>query len=127
MRHIILMLVCLLVLARQVFAQDAATAKETGKASLEGRVVKEPGGEPVKKAIIELIAENQEEGGNYTATSDQEGHFEIHGIEPGRYQMFAAKAATISRPLSLLQRRSEIKRSNAPHAGGRNSDRPRAG
>ena len=95
MRHIILMLVCLLVLARQVFAQDAATAKETGKASLEGRVVKEPSGEPVKKAIIELIAENQEEGGNYTATSDQEGHFEIHGIEPGRYQMFAERTGFV--------------------------------
>src|SRR5207253_9015669 len=38
---------------------------------------------------------NQEEGGNYTATSDQEGHFEIHGIEPGRYQMFAERTGFV--------------------------------
>jgi hypothetical protein len=56
------MLVCLLALGRQASAQDAPAAKETGKASLEGNVVREPTGEPLKKAIVELIAENQEEG-----------------------------------------------------------------
>jgi protocatechuate 3,4-dioxygenase beta subunit len=90
MRHVI-MLVCLLALGRQASAQDAPAAKETGKASLEGTVNKEPGGEPLKKAIVEVIAENQEEGGNYTATSDQDGHFKIRGIQPGRYRMFVER------------------------------------
>jgi Carboxypeptidase regulatory-like domain len=90
MRHVI-MLVCLLALGRQTSAQDAPAVKETGKASLEGNVVREPAGEPLKKAIIELIAENQEEGGNYTATSNQEGHFNIPGIQPGRYRMFVER------------------------------------
>lgn len=94
MRHVFI-LICLLVLAGAVSAQEVPAAKETGKASLEGRVVKEPGGEPVKKAIIELIGQNQQENGNYTATSDQEGLFEIHGIEPGRYQMFAERTGFI--------------------------------
>jgi Carboxypeptidase regulatory-like domain len=94
MRHVI-MLVCLLMLGRQASAQDAPAVKDSGKASLEGKVVKEPGGGPVKKAVIELIAENQEEGGNYTATSDQEGRFEIHGIAPGRYLMFAERTGFI--------------------------------
>ena len=85
------MLVCLLALAGQVFAQDVATAKETGPASLEGKVVKEPSGEPLKKAIVEVIAENQEEGGNYTATSNQDGQFKIAGIQPGRYRMFVER------------------------------------
>jgi len=94
MRHVTI-LSCFLVLAGTVFAQEVLSAKETGKASLEGRVVKEPSGEPVKKAIIELIGQDQQENGNYTATSDQEGHFQIHGIEPGRYQMFAERTGFI--------------------------------
>jgi len=94
MRHVII-LSCFLVLAGTVFAQEVLSEKETGKASLEGRVVKEPSGEPVKKAIIELIGQDQQENGNYTATSDQEGHFQIHGIEPGRYQMFSERTGFI--------------------------------
>ncbi len=80
-------------------------AKETGKASLEGRVIREPGGEPLKKAIVELIAENQEEGGNYTATSDQDGHFAIRGIQPGRYRMFAERTGFIE--VDQRRRRSQ--------------------
>ena len=87
MRYAIIF-VCLLGLGGRISAQDAAAAKETGKASLEGVVIKEPGGEPLKKAIVELIAENQDEGGNYTATSDPEGQFKIAGIQPGRYRRF---------------------------------------
>jgi protocatechuate 3,4-dioxygenase beta subunit len=94
MRHVI-MLVCLLALGRQASAQDAPAAKETGKASLEGNVVKEPTGEPLKKAIVELIAENQEEGGNYTATSNQEGRFRIANIQPGRYKLFGERPGYI--------------------------------
>ena len=94
MRHVII-LSCFLVLAGRVSAQGALAAKDAGKASLWGRVVKEPGGEPLKKSIVELIAENQEEGGNYTATSDQDGHFEIRSIQPGRYRMFAERTGFI--------------------------------
>src|SRR5262249_40780279 len=71
--------------------QAAVSAKESSKASLQGNVTKEPGGEPLKKAIVELIAENQEEGGNYTATSGPEGQFKIEGIAPGRYKMFVER------------------------------------
>jgi protocatechuate 3,4-dioxygenase beta subunit len=53
--------------------------------------VRDPGGEPLKKAIVELIGEKQEEGGNYTATSDQEGHFKVTAIRPGRYHMFVER------------------------------------
>ena len=94
MRYAII-LMCLLALGGLAYAQEAQASKETGKASLEGRVTKEPSGEPVKKAVVELIAENQDEGGNYTATSDQEGNFKIAGIPPGRYRMFVERAGYI--------------------------------
>ena len=84
--------VCVLVLAGSGMAQRSASDPKTPtKASLQGSVVKEPSGEPLKKAIIELIGENQEEGGNYTATSDQDGHFKIDDIRPGRYRIFVER------------------------------------
>ena len=70
---------------------QSPSAKTDSRATVEGVVVKEPGGEPVKKALIELIAENQSEGGDYTATTGPEGTFHIDGILPGRYRLFAER------------------------------------
>jgi hypothetical protein len=76
-------------LGASVVAQVAA--KPAGRAVIEGMVTKEPGSEPVKKALIELIAENQAEGGDYTAVSGADGGFHIEGILPGRYHLFAER------------------------------------
>jgi len=83
----------------------APNPKAPAKASLQGNVVKEPVGDPLKKAIIEVIAENQEEGGNYTATSDQDGHFKITDIQPGRYRIFVERTGYIE--VDEKRRRSE--------------------
>ena len=64
-----IMCACVLALALAASARGQTTAadpKAPAKASLQGSVLKEPVGDPLKKAIIEVIAENQEEGGNYT-------------------------------------------------------------
>jgi len=100
-----LIVVCLLALAGPTLAQGTPAAKEPAKASLAGSVVKEPGGEPLKKAIIELIGENQEEGGNYTATSDQDGQFNIANIQPGRYKLFVERPGYIE--VDAKRRRSQ--------------------
>jgi Carboxypeptidase regulatory-like domain len=100
-----IMVACTLALAVPLAAQDATTSKAPPKTSLAGSVVKEPGGEALKKAIVELIAENQEEGGNYTATSDQEGQFKIEGIQPGRYRMFVERPGYLE--VDKKRRRSE--------------------
>jgi hypothetical protein len=56
---------------------------------LEGQVVRDPGGTPVKKAEVQLIAERQEEGStSYTGTTGADGHFKIEGIRAGRYRAF---------------------------------------
>ncbi len=78
---------CLLVVLIGVSAAGqapAGAAKPASRAVIEGIVTKEPGGEPVKKALVELIAENQAEGGDYTAVTGAEGTFHIEGILPGR-------------------------------------------
>jgi hypothetical protein len=66
-------------------------AKASTRAAIEGIAVQEPGGEPVKKVVIELIAENQAEGGDYTTVTDVAGTFRIEGIVPGRYHLFAER------------------------------------
>ncbi|HUO16551.1 MAG TPA: carboxypeptidase-like regulatory domain-containing protein [Verrucomicrobiae bacterium] len=70
------------------FSQSASPAK---RAAIDGTVTKEPGSEPVKKALIELIAEDQTSGGDYTAISAPDGSFRIEGILPGRYRLFAER------------------------------------
>jgi carboxypeptidase family protein len=96
MRMTLAFVVCLTAFALRAPAQSPALSTEKPKASLEGSVVKEPGGEPLKKAILELIGENQEQSANYTATSDQDGKFKITGIEAGRYHLFVERTGYLA-------------------------------
>ena len=95
-----------LMVAGAFFAQDAASSASSSQmlsqpssqstpqahqASLQGVVTKDPGSEPVKKALIELIAESQSEGANYTALTGADGSFRIENIVPGRYRLFVER------------------------------------
>ena len=90
----LLAFLAMLLLAISGSAQNPAPKPET-RATLEGSVVKDPGSEPVKKALVELIAENQQEGGDYTATTGAEGAFRIEGIIPGRYRLFVERTGLL--------------------------------
>jgi len=84
----------LVVAAATLSAQSSPSAVQTSthsRATLGGIVTKEPGSEPVKKAVIELIAESQTDGGNYTALTGPDGSFQIEGIAPGRYHLFVER------------------------------------
>ncbi len=58
-------------------------------------MVKDPGGAPVKKAEVQLIAEGQDEAGSYAGTTDVDGHFKIEGIRPGRYRAFVERTGLV--------------------------------
>jgi protocatechuate 3,4-dioxygenase beta subunit len=60
-------------------------------ATLAGIVTKDSGGEPMKKALVELIAESQATGGNHTALTGADGAFHMDNIAPGRYRLFAER------------------------------------
>lgn len=87
------MLISLLALSSS--AQVSMTGKTPASATIEGIVIKDPGSEPVKKAIIELIAEDQRQGGNYTAVTAADGSFRIDTVKPGRYHLFAERTGYI--------------------------------
>ena len=79
------------VLPAQTSPASSAQASTPARATLSGIVTKDPGSEPVKKALIELIAESQSGGGNYTAVTGVDGSFRIENILPGRYRMFVER------------------------------------
>jgi hypothetical protein len=88
-------LVFWLCIAAMLSAEYGAAAQSPGQSSsqprfatLQGIVAKDPGSEPLKKTLIELIAESQNDGGNYTAVTGVDGTFTIENIAPGRYRMF---------------------------------------
>jgi len=58
-------------------------------------VVKEPGSEPLKKVLVQVVAENQQAGGNYTASTDADGHFRIENVVPGRYRLFLERTGFV--------------------------------
>jgi hypothetical protein len=76
--------------ARFAQAQSEEAAPPT-RALVAGMVTKDPGSEPLKKALIELIAESQSDGGNYTALTGADGSFRIENIVPGRYRLFVER------------------------------------
>jgi hypothetical protein len=65
-------------------------------ASISGTVIKEPGSEPLKKVLVQIVAENQKEGGNYTASTGADGNFHVDGVEPGRYRIFFERAGFVA-------------------------------
>src|SRR6202158_3043068 len=78
-----------------VLASAQEPAPTAHASSLAGTVVKEPGSQPLKKVLVQVVAENQKEGGNYTASTDADGHFHIENVVPGRYRMFIEKTGFV--------------------------------
>jgi hypothetical protein len=78
-------------LSAQSPPSSPAQTSTHAQATLSGIVTKDPDSEPVKKALIELIAESQSDGGNYTALTGADGGFHIENIAPGRYRMFVER------------------------------------
>ena len=57
--------------------------------------MKEPGSQPLKKVLVQVVAEDQKQGGNYTASTDADGHFHIENVVPGRYRIFIERTGFV--------------------------------
>jgi hypothetical protein len=103
-------LLWLVVLTAATLSAQSSTSPDLqaltpSRASVAGVVAKDPGSEPVKKAVIELIAESQSDGGNYTALTGVDGGFRIENIAPGRYRLFVERPGYLD--VGRQRRRSE--------------------
>lgn len=87
-------LLLILALRADLFPQNAKP-QDPKRAVVEGIVIRDPDSQPVKKALIELIAENQSQAGNYTAITAADGTFRIDDILPGRYHLFAERTGLL--------------------------------
>jgi protocatechuate 3,4-dioxygenase beta subunit len=83
------------ILSAFMFASAQESVPAAHAASIAGTVVKEPGSQPLKKVLVQVVAENQKEGGNYTASTDADGHFRIENVVPGRYRIFIERAGFV--------------------------------
>ncbi len=85
----------LLILSGSLLARAQDQAASAHASSIAGTVVKEPGSQPLKKVLVQVISENQKEGGNYTTSTDADGHFDIESVLPGRYRIFIEKTGFV--------------------------------
>jgi hypothetical protein len=87
------LVLCFCSAVRLASAQESAAPAKPS--SISGSVVKEPGSQPLKKVLVQVVAENQQEGGNYTASTDADGHFRIENVVPARYRLFVERTGFV--------------------------------
>ncbi len=75
--------------------------------ALEGSVVNAQGGEPIRKATIQAIADARGQGqpAVYSGQTDSEGNFRIESMSPGRYRVYVERTGFID--VDRHRRRSE--------------------
>jgi protocatechuate 3,4-dioxygenase beta subunit len=79
-----------LILVPAACATQANPPEQVSKPSIQGRVLQEPDGPPIRKANVQLngLPEPELQGrgtAQYSAISDAEGRFTIAEVEPGHY------------------------------------------
>ena len=87
-------LIFVIILAGTSTAQTPAP-KEGAKCTVQGKVIQDPGEQPLKKANVQLMGQGQDESGNYSAATDAEGYFKIEDVKPGRYSIRLERAGFV--------------------------------
>lgn len=72
-------------LVAAAFALQNAPRTNASGVTIQGRVLQEPGGQPIRKANVQLSGRDGQSNGQYSDTTDAEGRFKIDNVKPGRY------------------------------------------
>jgi hypothetical protein len=88
------LVIALSFVATTAFAQTTSP-KNTSGTSIQGKVIQDPGRQPIGKANLELNRENR--ASEYSATTDSEGQFRIDDIKPGRYAVVIKRPGFVQR------------------------------
>ena len=94
-------------LVAAAFALQNASQKNTSGITIQGKVLQEPGGQPIRKANVQFSARDGQSNGQYSDTTDAEGRFKIDDVKPGRYMATVehpglVQSASGKRPASIL-------------------------
>jgi len=71
-------------------------ANAADKCTVEGQVINTQTGAPVMKAHVTLQGTSGQNRANYSAVADAGGHFSMRDIDPGQYQLSAARNGFVS-------------------------------
>jgi protocatechuate 3,4-dioxygenase beta subunit len=96
---------CCLVAA--AFASQNASQKNASGVTIQGKVLQEPGGQPIRKANVRFSARDGQSNGEYSDTTDADGRFKVDDVKPGRYMATVehpgfVQSASRKRPASVL-------------------------
>jgi len=84
------------VIASITFAQTSANDSNS-QLTVQGRVVQDPGGQPIRKVDIQLMSRDRRANENYTTSTDAEGKFQIDGVKQGTYRVILEHSGYIQR------------------------------
>ncbi len=74
-----------LILVPIACAIQATPPEQASTPSIQGKVLEEPEGPPIRKANVQLYGRKRPTGSSYSAISDVQGQFTIDGVQPGQY------------------------------------------
>jgi hypothetical protein len=79
---------CFLLLLSATAAQTSAS-KPPSNCTVQGQIIQQPGGQPIRKANVRLsgTAEEQAEETEFVAVTDANGRFKIEDVKPGAYRV----------------------------------------
>lgn len=64
---------------------QAIPQEQASTPSIQGKVLQEPDGQPIRKANVQLNGQKGPASSEYSASTDAEGKFEIDDVQPGHY------------------------------------------
>jgi hypothetical protein len=67
--------------------QTTASTPRGPLGTVHGKVLQEPGDQPIRKASVKLGSGEQESDEKYSAVTDEEGRFKIDEVKPGPYRV----------------------------------------
>jgi len=94
-------------LVAAAFALQNAPQKNTSGITLQGRVLQEPGGQPIRKANVQFSARDGQSIDQYSDTTDADGRFKVDDVKAGRYLVTVehpgfVRSASGKQPSSIL-------------------------